>query len=255
MASPISSESATAAIQEKHARSLNLDHPKLVAASASDQGEVFLLTWLSGVEEALSRADIAIIRNVQQRLEQDLLHLISPPTDETEAATTSDHPKSASAQIPKPGRPIRHRIARCFVLLFTRAESRSLFDICQTLLRTAGDEGKGKRIEKEAKTASLYVLGEIFAAMGHNVMSVFLEITATTQRIFKNTSQPVILRFHALSCLQKALSSGAKSLNDQPAKELVKSLRQGLADKAGAVVRGCSEVSEAFRRRRLHYNG
>lgn len=135
------------------------------------------------------------------------------------------------------------------MLVLARTDSRSLFDIVQTLLRTAGDEGSKSRAvpDKEVKAGALYVAGEIFARLGHNVMSLFNELLALTQRLFKNANAPVLVRFHALLCLSKALASGARSLNDQPAKELLRNLRTGLGDRAGAVVRGCAEVGEQER--------
>ena len=40
---------------------------------------------------------------------------------------------------PVPGRPIRHLVARCFVTIYTRGESRTLFDTLQALVKVAGE--------------------------------------------------------------------------------------------------------------------
>lgn len=53
----------------------------------------------------------------------------------------------------------------------------------------------------------------------------------------------MILRCAGLSTLRKAISSGAKSMSDQNIKDTIKTLRGGLAEKAGAVVRGAADVS------------
>lgn len=191
----------------------------------------------------------------QSALEKTLVRLVSPPTIDASgdggSATPPVTPSSSSSStstttmaplsVPRPGRLTRQLIARCLTLLFQRAESRTLFDVLQTCLKIASDETKGKAPEKEYKVAALYLAGELFSALGQNVMSVFVEIITTTQRILKSTSLPVIVRYHALICLQKALTNGGKSLNDQLGKELLKSLRTSLAsEKAGAIVRGCA---------------
>jgi hypothetical protein len=49
---------------------------------------------------------------------------------------------------PKPRRPIRCLIGRCFILLYTRAETRTLFD---TIVALQGTAGAGKNVDKEAK--------------------------------------------------------------------------------------------------------
>ncbi|PWN18626.1 ARM repeat-containing protein [Microstroma glucosiphilum] len=250
----MSTSDSDAERQRRYADDLQLDEAKLTAAATSEQGEVFLLQWLAKVETALTKADVSTLLAQQRELEKTLLRIVSPSSsaagESDGTSSPSPLPSSSSkgrtpaAQMPKPGRPARQLIARCLILLLQRAESRSLFETSHSLLRIAGEEPtkiKPNVAEKEAKVAALYILGEIFAVQGQNVMSLFLEITALTQKLFRSSASPVILRYHALTCLQKALLVGAKSLNDQPAKEIVKNLRLGLADKAGAIVRGCTE--------------
>jgi len=43
------------------------------------------------------------------------------------------------APLPAPGRLIRNKVARCFLILFNRGETRSLYDTLQTLSRIAND--------------------------------------------------------------------------------------------------------------------
>jgi hypothetical protein len=40
---------------------------------------------------------------------------------------------------PPPGRPLRHLVVRCLIILFTKGESRPLYDTLQTLLKFLGD--------------------------------------------------------------------------------------------------------------------
>lgn len=224
---------------------LLLDEAKLAAAVGNEQGEVFALQWLSKVEIALNQIEDGEILEIQSGLEKSLLKLICPldlnaPIDPSPAAIQKAN--SASSTTPKVGRPSRHLIARCFVTLFSRGESRSLYDVMQALIQIAGEETKGRVLpEKEARAAALYVAGELFQSAGHNVMSQFVALLTLCQRLFKNSALPVLTRCHALLCLSKVLKSGAKSLGDQSAKDLIKPLRQGLSDRAGAVARGCAD--------------
>ncbi len=51
------------------------------------------------------------------------------------------------APLPRPGRPLRHALARCIVALHTKVESRTLFDLVQGLVRFVGERenaGKGQ---------------------------------------------------------------------------------------------------------------
>lgn len=53
-----------------------------------------------------------------------------------------------SDRFPQPGRPIRQATARCFVSLYSRGETRTLFDTLQTLVKVVGDSKPG---EKDAR--------------------------------------------------------------------------------------------------------
>lgn len=228
------------------AQDLVLDEAKL--SSGGDQADVLLLQWLAKVEVALTRIqDDSVVAKAQQKLLDTFMRIITPHSTAAASPTTSTPPPSSPTQPqwPRPGRPARHLLARCCLLLLKRGDSRALYDLGQTLLRVAGDDGKVSKItyDRESKTAALYVLGEVFGQLGQQVMSLFVDIVTTTQRIFKPAATPVIVRYHALVCLNKAILCGGKSLSDVAAKEVVKSLRSGLGDKAGAVVRGCADVS------------
>lgn len=229
----------------RYASDLTVDESKL--SVGGEQADVYLLQWLAKLEVALARIqDDAVVAKAQPALVKTLLRIVSPLASSIDTVSpTSSTPPAPAQQWPRPGRPARHLLARCLLLLLRRGDSRSLYDIGQTLLKIAGDDGKVSKLtfDRESKTAALYVLGDIFGSLGQQVMSLFVDIVTTTQRIFKPTSAPVIVRYHALVCLNKAILCGGKSLSDVAAKEVVKSLRSGLADKAGAVVRGCADVS------------
>jgi len=48
---------------------------------------------------------------------------------------------STAPTLPKPGRPIRHLVARCLVKLHKKVESRSLFDFVQAVVKAVSDGG------------------------------------------------------------------------------------------------------------------
>lgn len=46
---------------------------------------------------------------------------------------------SSTAPYPPAGRPLRNLSARCFVTIYTRGETKTLFDTIQSLVRTVSD--------------------------------------------------------------------------------------------------------------------
>ncbi|SPO23732.1 related to LAA1 - AP-1 accessory protein involved in TGN-endosome transport [Ustilago trichophora] len=226
--------------QSQYSDALQLDEPRLQAATSSDQGEIFVIEWLSKAEQALARAELDTIKSQQSAFEAALLKLACPSVTLGKADDNAITITPNTA-VPRPGRPTRRLLARCVLLLFRRIDSRSLFDLLQNLVRVAGEETKAKTAEREVRVAALYILGEVFGSLGQQIMSLFNDIVNLTQRVFKQASHPVILRYHALLTLQKTLNVAGKSLGDQVGKDLIKALRQGLSDRAGAVVRGCAD--------------
>ncbi|GAA6010487.1 hypothetical protein JCM11491_006962 [Sporobolomyces phaffii] len=210
---------------------VRLERDKLEASAGAEKGELYLLNWLSGCENALVKLPETVVHSEQSNLTAALLSLVTPPAPASNAATV------------KPGRPARALIARIFLLLLKRGDSKGLFDLAQALLKGAiGNEYKGaQEKEKEWRIASTYCLGEIYAVHGSQVMSLYIEIMAVMTRISKTSSSPVILRYSSLVCLQKVIEVAAKSMSDQHIKETLKSLRGGLAEKAGAIVRGSAD--------------
>ncbi|GAA5857242.1 hypothetical protein JCM9279_001817 [Rhodotorula babjevae] len=206
------------------------DEAKLVASTQAERGELFLLTWLSAAERAVQGLPQELVLKHQQPLAKSLVALVTPP--------------AASATPPvKPGRPARALIARILVTLLRRGDTKNLFDLAQSLLRCLnGSETKGApEREKEWRIAAAYVLGEVYAVFGQQVMSLYIEIVMATTRVFRTSSYPVILRHAALACLGKVISVVARSMSDQTTRDTLKALRAGLADKAGAIVRGCAD--------------
>lgn len=141
-----------------------------------------------------------------------LLGLIQPPPPPTAAAAAA-----AAAAVPsvKPGRPARALIARIIILVLTRGDQKSLYDVVQSLLKGVnGSETKGApEREKEWRIACTFVLGEVYAVFGSQVrsrrtvprsgwkadrvtaqvMSLYIDIVTTTTRIFRSTSYVSLL--------------------------------------------------------------
>jgi hypothetical protein len=59
-----------------------------------------------------------------------------------------------SDSYPLPGRGIRSLAGRCFVLQYTRGDSKTLFDTLRTLLKTAGD----MKMDKDSLRMCVYGL-------------------------------------------------------------------------------------------------
>ncbi|KAN0065708.1 hypothetical protein ACQY0O_000838 [Thecaphora frezii] len=227
---------------EELIRDLTLDDTKLAAATSSDQGDVFVLQWLSRAERALSLADQETLQSVRASLEASLLKLVHCPAQRSDDTSSPSLAQATPVlNVPKPGRATRQLLARCIVILYSRVDTRSFFDTMQSLMQLAGEEAKGKVAEREVRVSALFVVGEVFGSLGQQVMSLFVELTLLCQRLVKASANPVILRYHALVALNKALLVAGKSLSDQSGKDLLKLMRQGLADRAGAIVRGCAD--------------
>lgn len=105
---------------------LQLDFDKLSAATVAERGDVVLLAWLTGCNKALDELSGEELRPVQKQLEATLLRVLQQSS-------------TSAAPCPRPGRPARNLAARALVSLYHKAETRTLFDVLQALVRTAND--------------------------------------------------------------------------------------------------------------------
>ncbi|KAM0751074.1 ARM repeat-containing protein [Meredithblackwellia eburnea MCA 4105] len=217
--------------EEAVVEDLELDESKLTASASAERGDLFLLNWLNKAEKAVEVLPESVIKAQQPALTTSLLSLLAPPP------VNSPHP------IVKPGRPARAIISRIFLLLFKRGEIKGLFDLGQALLKgLVGTDAKGApEREKEWRVASGWCLGELWVVHGHQIMSLFIDLVQSTTKILRTSSFPVIYRSAALVVLRKAIANGGKSMSDQLIKDTLKAVRNGLSDKAGAIVRESAE--------------
>lgn len=194
-----------------------------------DGSDLALLHWLRQAEQAIEAMDPEDLSKQIQSLHAFFLKLLLPNPNPT---------------LPKPGRPIRHLVTRCVVKLHQRVESRSLFDFVQVLVKAVSDGGsKGMNIaENLGRVASWYCIGEVIKEHGKNMMSFMAEICTSSLKVFKNTNLSVLLRTQAMVAFSRSLHSAGKALPDALVKDLLKSLRSGLQDKALSVQRACAET-------------
>ncbi|EGN94850.1 hypothetical protein SERLA73DRAFT_171234 [Serpula lacrymans var. lacrymans S7.3] len=189
---------------------------------SGENGELYLFQWLCSLEEKLKDAPHDQIKASQPHVESTLV----------KAITRAD-------QYPIPGRILRNPVARCLISLYTRGESKTLFDTLQTFVKVAGDF---KSSDKETvRTAALYCIGELMAVFGSQFMSFMVEIATISLKTYKSSGSPLI-RHHALSALRKALTTARKAVTDAISKDIIKQMKYGLSDKALAVQRAAAGI-------------
>lgn len=141
-------------MSEPDASVLNVDPGRFTGEGA----DLSLLSWLRGADQALDTlAPDAILPHVDA-IHKLVIRLLVPG------------PVSPATALPKPGRPVRHLVARVIVKLHGRVESRALFDLIQALLK--GVDGGDKRmspLENVQRVASWYTVGEVIKEHGSNV--------------------------------------------------------------------------------------
>ncbi|EJD04810.1 clathrin-coated vesicle protein [Fomitiporia mediterranea MF3/22] len=197
----------------------DIDESKL----AGDDGEIYLLKWLADTEKDLKSGTPHTFKTSQAIYETKLLKVVA-----------------GNAPYPSPGRPFRNIVARCLVLLYSKGESRTLFDTMQSLLKTVGDMKMPDMDFK--KVAAFYCIGELMSALGSQIMSLMAETAAVSLRNFRASSNSVLLRFHALTALRKALMTAGRAVPESTMKDVIKQSRQALNDKALPIQRAAAEI-------------
>ncbi|CAE6397949.1 unnamed protein product [Rhizoctonia solani] len=197
---------------------LVLDEGKLSA----ENGDIYLFQWLCTAEKALTKITTEELKSVQSATEATLLKCVN-----------------AASPFPMPGRPIRALVARCFLILYSRGETRSMYDTVQACLKVAGD---AKLSDRDGRVAALYVLGEIMGAYGSQLMSFAMEIALIATRTVKSSSNSILLRAHALRAVAKVVPTAGKAITDSTVKDLLKQLRSCLTDKSMVLQREAAEA-------------
>ncbi|PPQ91330.1 hypothetical protein CVT25_003770 [Psilocybe cyanescens] len=189
---------------------------------SGENGEVYLFQWLSSTEKRLEGIAITDLKPKQADLEKVFVKAIS-----------------AAESYPAPGRAIRNVIGRCLVTLYTRGETRTMFDTMQAFLRLVGDF---KTPDKDVvKIAAFSCIGDLMAVFGSQVMSFMAEISTVTIKTYKSSTSP-LLRYHALIALSKSLTTAKRAVTDATCRDIVKQAKSGLTDKSLAVQRAACQI-------------
>ncbi|QRV99686.1 HEAT repeat protein [Ceratobasidium sp. AG-Ba] len=197
---------------------LQVDEGKI----SGENGEIYLLQWLSSAEKALHTLPVDTVKAAQADTERVLLKAVA-----------------ATPPFPVPGRPIRALIARSLLALYARAETRSLYDAVHACLKIAGET---KVSERDARVAALHVVGEIMAVHGSQLMSFAMEVALIATRIVKSSSNSILLRTYAFQAAAQTIPTAGKAITDNATKDLAKQLRACLADKSMALQRAAAET-------------
>ncbi|KAI0303661.1 armadillo-type protein [Multifurca ochricompacta] len=170
---------------------------------AGEGGEVYLFQWLASAERFLKTASPEDIKIAQKDLESGLVAVI----------TSRD-------SYPVPGRALRNLVASCLLILYTRGDSKNMFDTLISFLKVAGDF-KAPADRDQHKIASLYCIGELMGTFG---------------------TQPISLRYHAVVSLRKSLSTARRAATDAVTKDVIKQMKSTLNDKSFPVRRAACET-------------
>ena len=191
----------------------------VVEAVQQGRADVFLVPWLTRVQCLLEEGEVRGVAALVDRL----LSLCgvrpgTPPWHQIEV-----------------GRSVRYLVARCMVLVYrTDAPKPPLFEVMGLLRDVFAAD-----IPTPAHVAAMHVSRELVRAFPPHVGSQSSAIPLCL-RLIRPSSHTVVVRFYALRLLA--------CLTPPPAmlKDVLKVLKSGLSDKAGAVVRGCAACLEAL---------
>ncbi|KAI0688492.1 clathrin-coated vesicle protein [Cytidiella melzeri] len=187
-----------------------------------DNGEVYIFQWLAANEKALQQASADDLKESQKPLVDALLKVITAPEP-----------------YPSPGRPIRQLVAQCFAQIYTKGDTRSLFDTVQALLKIPLDP---KLVSKDGyRVAALYCIGELMKNFGSQIMSLMVETTTACLRLSRSSNANIV-RYHAVVTLEKAISTAKRALTDSLQRDVIKQMRSALSDKSLPVIRATTGV-------------
>ncbi|TFY57214.1 hypothetical protein EVG20_g8633 [Dentipellis fragilis] len=194
---------------------------------SGDDGEVYILQWLSSATHHLQLAPPEDVKHIQHGLETTFLKIL-----------TSGSP------YPPPGRPLRNLVAQAFLILYNRGDSKTLFDTILALMKVVGDFKAGPDKDRP-KIASLYCLGQLMESYGGQVMSFMAEIATATVKLHRS-SNSIVVRYHAIVALRKSICNARRALTDAVAKDVIKQMKSALNDRSLPIRRAASEVLVAL---------
>ncbi|CCM02125.1 uncharacterized protein FIBRA_04202 [Fibroporia radiculosa] len=206
------------------ATQLNTSYEPIDESNLSGEtGEIYLFQWLASTEKVVKQVNLEDLKALQQELEATLVKVVSAPEP-----------------FQSPGRPIRNLVAQCLIALYTRGETKTMFDTLQAFLKIVGEPKSNYK--ESSKIAAMHCIGELMGTFGSQVMSLMVEIVTVALRLYKSTSNPIILRYHAVSTLEKALLTAKRAVTDSLSKDIIKQMRYALSDKALPIQRAACNV-------------
>ncbi|KAI9012871.1 armadillo-type protein [Gaertneriomyces semiglobifer] len=204
---PLSSEQVTNPVMPE---SFTFDEARFIAADTPEKKELVLFQWLSFLQRDLSLVSSDVLKTSQTQLEKLLLrHLVS--------------------MLPKPSRTIRRLVARCLILIYSKGDTRTLFD---TLSALQGMVANKKVEDMSLRIAAVYAIGALTEAHGSKVLSLCAETAIILVKLIKNAKEVDIpLKYETTVALTRCLRGTGKSVNEQQLKDIVKIAKAGGADK------------------------
>ncbi|KIY49942.1 ARM repeat-containing protein [Fistulina hepatica ATCC 64428] len=201
---------------------------------------MLVFEWLCETETRLRDAAVPTLKAARADLESTIVKLIS--ANDTRTVGKSDRKTAVGADaLPAPGRALRNVAARCLIILYTRGETRSLFDILQTFLRIASDY-KAPSERDMNRIAALSCIGHLMDVFGSQIMSLVAEISTVALKIARSSNQIPLMRYHALVALKQTVKTARRAVPDSTTKDIHKQMRSLLTDKCLPVQRAACEV-------------
>ncbi|KAI4250726.1 MAG: hypothetical protein LQ352_005276, partial [Teloschistes flavicans] len=194
---------STSETQAPKASRFELDVKKLHSLP-SEQQDLYLLTFVLGLEEhvcSLSHDELCL---EQTRVAKELLQIVQLPS-------------------PVPTRVIRNSLGRCFNYLLSKGDRKPLFESSNQLVAVIS-AGKNEK-ELHSRHAAVYCLGELYKAAGDSAISLSSVACSSLLRLVKTAQNHAGLRAAIYRALEKVVASVQTSLDESTAKDIWKSAR------------------------------
>ena len=211
---------------KSHAASApELDIEKLHALP-SEQQDLFLLTFVTGLCRHIFTLDNEEVTNQQTILKREVFKIITLPT-------------------PSPTRIIRNNLGRSLARIFEKGDRKLLYETINELQGIING-GKGEK-ELQAKHAAAHCLGEVFGAAGDSAISLTAVVCSTFLRFLKSAQNHAGLRSSIYKALGKVVGGVGSSLDEATAKDIWKQARSAASgDKSHLVQASACRALESL---------
>ncbi|KAJ3103459.1 hypothetical protein HK100_004200, partial [Physocladia obscura] len=212
---------------------------KIKGLDTAEKKEQLAFQWLSAVERELNKL-------YNDAKPQD-------PTYVTAVEKTLTAFISSGNGLPRPSRPIRETVARIFVLVYSKGDTRLLSDTVSALQSILLVK---KFDEPAVKLAAIYCLGSITENVGSKVSYMFSESSTILLKVLKTARDSEISIRHEIFVAFSAFLRGmGKSVTDSLWKDLIKYGKAGLTDKAALIRSDAANVNRKLLENLYRYSG